>query len=164
MARRSTVKRFGIVTTGQGKAAHALESIGGRGADARPAWPYVFALFQEDAEDRFDHDGKGLWPALKPETVETKRRKGQDPRIMRVTGALERTLIRDRVRGGVRRKAKLQLRYGTTVFYAQFHQKGTGRMPKRELVVVTRPLEKRITETLERYVSKGDLSITRRRR
>lgn len=154
--RGGQAKVFGITTTGVNRNADVLDSIAGRGADARPAWPTIFKLMQADTEDRFDHDGKGLWKPLAEITKETKARKNQDPRIMRATGALERSLIADRTRGAIRKKSRYQLVYGSKVFYARFHQSGAG-VPKRELVLVTPTLSRAITRTLEQYVVKGTL-------
>jgi phage gpG-like protein len=150
-------KRFGIKTTGDRKAAQALESIGGRGADARPAWPMVTALMRADTSERFDKQGEGAWPPLAASTVEKKKRLGQNPKIMRVTDALYRSLTVKRGRGALRRGTKTQMRYGTTVYYSRFHQEGQGGVPKRPLVMVDADLEKRIVRALEQYVAKGEL-------
>lgn len=150
-----SAKVFGITTAGQVKSAHVLKSIGGRGADARPAWPAIFSLFTAYGEKRFTELGPG-WPPLAEATKETKARKNQDPRLMRVTGALQKSLVADRARGGIRKKSRYQLTYGSKVFYARFHQAGKG-VPKRVLVEVTPPLASDLTRALERYVVKGDL-------
>ena len=151
-------KVFGLTTTGTQEAAAALNSIAGRGADARPAWPSIFKLMQGDTEHRFDSQGLGRWPALAAVTQETKARKHQDPRVMRVTGALQKSLTADRARGALRRKSRYQLRYGTSVFYARFHQKGVrGKLPERVLIDVDATLTKRIVDSLEVWVSKGTL-------
>ena len=154
--RGGQAKVFGFTTTGTQEAASVLESVGGRGADARPAWPAIFGIMRADTLARFDRDGRGEWKPLSPVTVESKARKRQDPRIMRATGALERALVADRGRGALRRKSRYQMRYGTTIFYAHFHQEGRG-VPARPLIRVTKAMEKQIVVTLERYVSKGDL-------
>jgi hypothetical protein len=148
-------KVFGITTTGQNKSADVLNSIGGRGADARPAWPAIFTLFTGYSEKRWQEEGPG-WPPLAESTKETKARKNQDPRLMRVTGALQKSLVADRARGGIRKKSRYQLVYGSKVFYARFHQTGRG-TPKRVLVEVTPELSRDITGALERFVVKGDL-------
>jgi hypothetical protein len=46
------------------------------------------AAFRSRIERRFDHSGDGEWAPLSAATVETKAGKGQDPRILRATGAL----------------------------------------------------------------------------
>jgi hypothetical protein len=148
-------KVFGITTTGQNKAANVLNSIGGRGADARPAWPAIFTLFTGYEKERFDALGPG-WPPLAEATKESKARKGHDPRLMRATGALEKSLVADRARGGIRKKSRYQLTFGSKVFYARFHQTGRG-TPKRVLVEVTPELSRDVTHALERFVVKGDL-------
>lgn len=154
--RGGQAKVFGFTTTGTQNAAAVLESVGGRGADARPAWPTIFGLMQVDTKERFDTRGAGKWDALADATVETKARKHLDPRIMRARGALERSLVADRGRGALRRKSRYQMRYGTTVFYAQFHQEGHG-VPKRLLIDVNANMQTLIVRALERWVAKGEL-------
>jgi hypothetical protein len=158
-------KVFGIATTGDARAAQVLDSVGGRGADARPAWPGILKMMQGDTAERFDTKGRGLWRPLAPATIAAKARKNQDPRIMRATGALHRSLTLDRGRGALRRKSKYQMRYGSTVFYAQFHQEGHG-VPKRILVEADAALQRRIVDALERYVVQGELPdrLAQRRR
>lgn len=73
---------------------------------------------------------------------------------MRASGALYRALTAQQARGGVRRRAKTQLRFGTSIFYARFHEKGEG-LPKRPLLTVSQQLERRIARTLERFVAHG---------
>jgi phage gpG-like protein len=149
-------KVFGFTTTGTQKSAAVLNSIGGRGADARPAWPSIFKLMQADTAERFNRDGEGDWQRLAEATIDAKARKHQDPRIMRASGALYKSLTGDRARGALRRKSRYQMRYGTTVFYARFHQMGKG-VPKRELITVDAALTRRIVDALESYASKGEL-------
>jgi phage gpG-like protein len=149
-------KVFGLTTTGTQNSAAVLNSIGGRGADARPAWPAIFKLMQADTGQRFDRGGEGDWQKLAEATIDAKARKHQDPRIMRASGALYKSLTGDRGRGALRRKSRYQLTYGTSVFYARFHQLGKG-VPKRELITVDAALARRIVDALERYVSKGEL-------
>lgn len=149
-------KVFGLTTTGTQNSAAVLNSIGGRGADARPAWPSIFKLMQADTSERFAHGGEGDWQRLAKETVESKARKRQDPRIMRASGALFKSLTADKGRGALRRKSRYQLTYGTSVFYARFHQTGKG-VPKRELITVDAALARQIVDALERYVAKGEL-------
>jgi phage gpG-like protein len=149
-------KVFGLTTTGTQESAAVLNSVGGRGADARPAWPVIFKLMQADTAERFNRDGEGDWQKLAASTIDAKARKHQDPRIMRASGALYKSLTGDTGRGALRRKSRYQMRYGTSVFYARFHQTGKG-VPKRELITVDAALTRQIVDALERYVSKGEL-------
>jgi phage gpG-like protein len=155
-------KRFGIQTTGVDRTARALKSIGGRGADARPAWPHVFDVLRAESEDHFNTRGHGEWEPLAKATHVRDKYGKRDPRMMRASGALFKSLHEERAKGSVRRKSKLQMRFGTTVFYATFHQEGRG-VPKRRVLEVHERVENRITDLLEEYVAKGELVIKQRR-
>lgn len=150
-------RRFEVHTTGAVEGARRLQAIGGRGADARPAWPLVFEQLSHDVEERFrTRGGETKWQPLAPSTVASKARKNEDPRIMRASNALYTSLTIPRGKKSLRRKAKTQARHGTTLFYARFHQYGAG-VPKRPVLDVSERLEKSIAETLELFVAKGQL-------
>jgi phage gpG-like protein len=152
----SSNRQFGIQTTGVERNAKRLAAIGGRGADARPAWPLVFQQMRADSEERFKSEGEGTWPKLADITKETKARKGLDPRIMHASNALYRSLTAERGRNTIRRKAKTQLRFGTKLFYADFHQRGRG-VPKRPVLQLSERTQEEITRTLSDYVAVGQL-------
>lgn len=159
------IKRFSITTRGADKAARALDAVGGRGADARPAWPFLMTMFRLDEERRWNTEGFGQWDELAPATIARKARKRQDTAVMRATGALERSLTVTRGRGAVRRGSKLQMRFGSSVFYGRFHQGGKGEpqgVKRRVILAVSDQLERAIVESLKLWVSQGDMPRRRR--
>lgn len=54
--------------------------------------PALADVFRERVAERFASDGDGDWDPLAPETVKRKARRGQDPRILRATGALQHAM------------------------------------------------------------------------
>src|SRR5262245_1717987 len=46
-----------------------------------------------DFSDQFDTEGRGKWPANRPETTREKMLKGLDPRVMRASNALRNSLV-----------------------------------------------------------------------
>lgn len=131
---------------------NALEGLGERGNDARPAWPHVFEDIRDDTKSLFATEGRSAgWPAVAASTLKRDAQGGRDKRLMRSTGALERALTAERARGGVRRRLKTQARFGTSLFYADFHQRGRG-VPKRVLLHMDEREQNRTARTLERHV------------
>lgn len=134
------------------KTYEALNGIGERGNDARPAWPFVMRELQRSEKRKFDTQGANdHWPAVAKSTLERDARGKRDPKLMRVTGALEKTLTADRAKGAIRRRAKTQMRYGTSLFYAHFHQVGQG-VPRRVLLRMEPNQVQAAADTLERHV------------
>lgn len=82
-----------------------------------------------ETEKQFDKqvDPKGTpWAALKPSTLEQKRKLGYPDDILTRTGALRKSL-------GFSAKGK-SLEVFSSSAYGQFHQYGTSKMPQREIV------------------------------
>jgi morphogenesis family protein len=134
------------------KTYEALESLGERGNDARPAWPFVMSDLQRSTKRRFDTEGASAgWPRVAASTLARDARGRRDPRLMRASGALEKALTADRARGGIRRRLKTQMRFGTSIFYAHFHQVGQG-VPRRVLLDMDQRQVAAAADTLERHV------------
>lgn len=138
-----------IQVKGLDETAGTLEGLGDRAADAfRALTPQVRDVFRAGEQRRFDTSGPG-WAPLAASTLERKARQNLPPAILRATGALYQSLTRDptadAVSGG--------LRLGTGVFYAQFHQAGTGTMPRRELVAVSDRDAQAIADLVGEYIT-----------
>lgn len=152
--------QLSIETRGVARTHRALMAVSRRGADARPAWPMVLDMLQGQAQRRFTTEGRDAgWEPVAGTTVARDVRTNRDPRLMRTTGKLERALTADRARGGVRRRGKTQLRFGTSLPYAVFHQEGRG-VPKRILVEMDAMTQARAARMLERYMAHGEAGGT----
>jgi hypothetical protein len=149
-----------IDTSGVRAQVALMKQLGIRGADARPAFDKVEEVYREQGEKLWGTRGHGGWPRLKESTIDTKNRKGLDPRIMRAKGFLYRSLTQKKPRARWRRARKTELRWGTKVFYAFFHQEGRG-VPVRKVIDIDLEGQQAITRVLSRYVTYGDGSPTR---
>jgi phage gpG-like protein len=108
--------------------------------DASPAFREMANMLRSWERRQFASEGSyasGGWAPLAASTVAQKRRKGLDPRILRATGDLMRSLTQSGDPNADVTIAPLGMTFGTSVPYARYHQTGTRRMPRR------RPLELR---------------------
>lgn len=67
--------------------------------------------------------GGGSWRALSPETIATKARKAQDPRINIATGMLRESLVNRHAAGAVRIATNQRLVFGSTAAGARQSQR-----------------------------------------
>lgn len=105
-----------------------------RGAvvDASPAFEQILrgtgrgvTSLRKIESKQFATQGKfasGGWAPLSPYTVAEKARKGLDPRILHATGRLAASLTGGS--GKIEVVSPHQMVFGTSVFYARFHQTG----------------------------------------
>lgn len=144
-----------IETRGVARTTHAFKDVGKRGANIAPAAFKVRTIFRKAEAARFDSQGHGTWPGLADATKERKRQRNQDPRVMRATNALYKSLTAANARDQVDERGPAELRFGTTVPYAGFHNTGKG-VPKRALIDLTHGERRRIDEALEAFIATGD--------
>lgn len=145
--------RVTVEVRGADQAASLLERIGRR-ANGR----LVLRGLLDDimAVQRERYEGKGVrWRKLAASTLATDRRQGRDPRPLIASGELMRSLT---VPGHPEQVVKVrpgELRFGTSVFYARFHHKGQGGMPKRAVVGFSRVHRKRLIDELKDRIFSG---------
>lgn len=137
--------RVDVDVRGDRPAAALLHRLSARlDDDGRPQLLSLLDELTEAQEERFR--GQGVrWRKLAPSTLRLDRQQGRDPRPLVLTGELRESLTRighPRMLVQVRRG---ELRFGTTVYYARFHQKGEG-VPKRAVVGLTRAWRTRILD------------------
>ena len=144
-----------IETRGAGKAAYDLKQLGVRGSDIRRVADKVRRIYLRSNQRRFQTSGSGQWPALKPSTVERKARQGLDPRPLRATGDLYRSLTSTRAAEQEDVREPTELRFGTRVPYAGFHDQGKGRM-HRELIELTASEREQVSKALGGYIARDE--------
>lgn len=149
---------------GFGRAGRNLDAMGRRATDAKPVFRQLHVWLSVDERERF---ARQPWKPLAASTRARKAREGKDPRIMRVSGDLEEALTRltgARSVGGARRVARLSAFYGLTravpgrtvpSFYGVFQHTGTGRMPARPLIVLSRKTRLRFQRALSQHLTEG---------
>ena len=133
----------------------SLTDMGARAQDVRRAAYAVRTVFRKAEEHRFDSKGAGSWPALAASTLERDVRGNRDPRILRATGALYRSLTATRASGQVDRREPHELAFGTSLFYAHFHEQGAG-VPQRVLIDLTDRERREINDKLAAYIARNE--------
>jgi phage gpG-like protein len=146
---------FDVDQRGAGKAAVDLHRMGERGSDVRRVSEKVRSVYRRSEERRFDTQGQGGWPPLAESTRARKQQQGLDPRILRATEMLYRSLTSVRARGQVDERAPSEFRFGTTLPYARFHETGKG-VPQRKLIDLQPSERREIDELIEDYIAKGE--------
>lgn len=105
--------------------------------DLRPLYEgEIEPAFYEWQIDRFRTEGgEERWAALSAQYAAWKARNFPGRGILERTGLLREGLTQRGGRYQVRRMDATTLELGTSAPYAQFHQHGTGRMPRRRLIL-----------------------------
>jgi hypothetical protein len=143
------------------EAVRRVDVVGDRGRRPEPALRAHQTLQDLTASERRRFDSQRGWKRLTPDWVREKRRRGLDPRILRATGRLERSLTSG---AGITFKAfNGTLSWGiprgrSDLYYAQALAKGTSSTPARRMVVIDRTAKDRIAIRVERYVAYGEVS------
>lgn len=109
----------------------------------RPTWVKV-------VRGRFDSQGPG-WAPLKPSTLRSRRFPGKP--ILQQTGKLKASLTNGR--GMIWRAGPRSLRYGSSVRYYEFHQRGTRHMAARTMVVFTQQIGHELEQRALRWIHLG---------
>lgn len=139
---------------GANVAAKHLRDMGRRARDTRDSSYKVRTIFRKAEEKRFASQGAGTWAALKDSTSDKKRRLHQDPRVLRATNALYKSLTAPRATGQIDERTPDSMRYGTSVPYAAYHDQGKG-VPKRRLIDLQPAERDEITKAIEDYIATG---------
>jgi hypothetical protein len=142
-----------IEARGVGKAVTDLHKVGERGSDVRRVSEKVRSVYRDSNRKRFA--GYARWKALDEDTLERKRRAGQDTRINRQSGALEKSLTAARANDQIDVREPTVLRFGSTLFYARWQDKGTKTQPKRKLIAISKRDKEKIIGLIERFVARN---------
>lgn len=142
--------RVDVVVRGDRQASDLTRRLARRLSDGSPQLLGLVDQLLEAEQERFA--GRGArWRKLSPLTVRKDRQQGRDPRPLVLTGELMRSLT---VRGHPRQIVEVrptQLRFGSSVYYARFHQRGEG-TPRRTVVGLTRAQKHTIVAELRRLL------------
>lgn len=150
---------YDIDSKGVERTRRAIVNVGKRGEDVRPVFQDVRAIVRQSNEERFNTRGQGSWDALKDSTRAAKARRGDDPRILRASGALFKSLTAQRAKGQVNRKKPDRFQIGTSVHYARFHDLGEGGVPQRRLMDLTEADMREINRRLEDFIAHDENEI-----
>jgi phage gpG-like protein len=143
-----------IEARGIERATHALNGVSKRAGDIRDSSYKIRTIFRNAEKERFASNGRGSWDGLADSTKEYKARENQDPRVLRASNALYKSLTAPRAREQIDARERDELRFGTEVPYAVFHDQGRG-VPTRTLIDLTPQERRRIDVALEKYIAEG---------
>jgi hypothetical protein len=147
---------FSIQTTGADKAAKSINDTGKRADNAKPAAAKIRTAYREVEAEIFARDGGAVaWKKLEDSTREAKRRRNQDHGILRASGALYKALTAQRAKYQVDDRQPHELKFGTTLPYAEYHEVGKGQA-KRPTQAFTVAQQRRINEAISDYIATGD--------
>ena len=120
-----------LVIDGEQQVLSALSRFGEYANDLHVPFGEMATDFARAEGARFAAQGPG-WAALSPEYAAWKAAHYPGKPILQRTGALLGSLTGGA--GFIREITDEAMTLGTRVGYARFHQRGTGRMPKREVI------------------------------
>lgn len=144
-----------VVVRGDRQAAELVGRLSRRLADGRPQLLGLVDKLLHAERERFA--GRGArWRRLAPATIRAKAREGHDPRTLVLTGELMRSLTIRGYRHQIIEVRPGQLRFGTRLWYAKFHNRGLG-VPRRTVVGLTRVQRKDVVAELRRLLIGDDL-------
>lgn len=136
--------RLDITAHGVGDVARAIENIGQRAVNARPAMLAITELLENGEQALWKRSGGKKWPP---------RADGTKAGVL--SGDLERSLTEGGADGAVREIHADHLVFGTSIWYARFMQ-GTKHQPKRPIIVF-RPTDRKKTKTIIELHLLGEL-------
>jgi phage gpG-like protein len=126
--------------------------------DARPAFSRIARLFEEAAREQFATEGSAGGEPWAPLAESTLRSKPPGKGILENSGRLLNSLVFGGVAGAgdaVRFLGAQEMRWGTNVPYAAFHQHGTSRMPQRRVVKLPDLVKRQAVRELQRVAMQG---------
>jgi len=155
--------RFTFEVEGVKQFDRAFDRLGFHCSDLRPVWPHVEREMENIMSEQFKSEGakgrSGKWKELSPAYAKAKlKRYGQQP-ILRATGALEQSLT-GKSGDSVRLATKEEFGFGTSLFYAAYHQRGGTNLPQREIFSFSDAQRTRLMKEMQ----KGLVEIIRRDR
>jgi phage gpG-like protein len=128
--------RFTFEIEGKAQFDRSFNRVEGHIKDLRPIWDRVERVFYRIEEEQFKSEGakgrSGKWAKLSPEYAARKAIDYPGKLILERTGKLKSSLT-SKTSDTVLIKEKQEFGFGSSLFYARFHQTGTKNMPAREL-------------------------------
>ena len=125
-------------------------------ADLRPALNAIADQLRDANRRQFESEGRfgsGGWDPLSADYARAKARSFPGRPILVRTGALRRSLTERPF--GVEEIGRQTMEVGSDLVYAQYHQHGTRKMPRRRPVELPASVRADMTRTLQRYIISG---------
>lgn len=125
-----------------------------RAQNIAPARDEIARILAEDNRRNFESEGAagsyGRWKPLSPAYARWKQRHYPGRKILVRTGKLSESLTR--VPMGIQDATRDRITLGTDIYYAQYHQTGGRRLPRRPPIALTEQVKRDMVKVLERYL------------
>lgn len=154
--------RFTFEAHGERLIEREILRMGDHALDMRPAFEFVAQAMMELERWQFDTQGargSGGWAPLKLATSREKARKGEDPRILHASRALEHSLTDQ---GDANQRLEIHeswMVFGSTLPYAPLLQSGTSKMEQRRPIDFTEPDRQGIVKIIQRWIMLGEVGL-----
>jgi phage gpG-like protein len=143
------------------KVQNLIADIQDRCTDVKPVFRWAHQVLKKTFAENFTSQGLpvGGWSPLDPEYAAWKaRRLPGAPTLIR-SGELFRSLS-ELSDPSVNEINKLSATFGTGLNYAKFHQYGTNKMPKRQILFIPQSFADEFAEKLANYIVEGNEGLT----
>jgi len=130
----------------------SLSRFGSNIRDIRGVFPKIKEAFFKSEKRQFDNEeGRGSWTILKESYAAWKERYFPGRKILVLSGLLEETMTQGSpyLRW---REEPMQLSVEVDLEYAYYHQKGTSKMTKREIVYLNEEAKQDFTRELHGWL------------
>lgn len=155
--------RFSFEVQGKKEFDRAFNRVEEHIEDLRPVWPHVSREMFSIMDEQFKSEGakgrSGQWKKLSADYAKWKSLNYPGQPILQRSGRLVAALT-NKTGDTVLIEDKQEFGFGTSLFYAAFHQTGTSKMPAREIFSFSDESRTR----LMKGVQKGLLEIIKRDR
>jgi phage gpG-like protein len=143
--------RFSLEVDGERQVDRALSRFGDAIRDPRGYFELAADILREITEEQFASEGGGRWAPLSPAYAAWKMTQVGARPILTFSGRMRRSLTE---RGGenIREVTNDEMKWGSRVPYAVFHQRGTARMPARPIFDLSEEDRTRLLKELQAWI------------
>lgn len=151
------VARIEVEVEGTGEAKRRLDAFAAAVADLRPFFEAEGEVFRERTDRQFRSEGAllGGWAALVPWYEAYKERVRPGRRILVFDGDLRRSMVEPGAEHNINRIGPRRAAFGSDDFKAQFHEYGTRKMPRRQMIVWRSSDRAEMEERLAAYLQEA---------
>ncbi len=143
------------------KVQNLIADIKSRCTDAKPVFRWAHQVLKKTFAENFASNGLpvGGWSPLDAEYAGWKARKLPGAPTLVRSGELFKSLS-ELSDPSVNEINNLSATFGTGLQYAKFHQYGTDRMPKRQILFIPQSFADEFAEKLANYIVEGNEGLT----
>lgn len=137
---------------GEDQIDRSLLGLADRARDLTPAWDVLEERFTGYEARWFSSQGDGTWPQLSKGYAEWKARHFPGKPILQREGELLASVTKP----DIAVKEPSYAIFGTAVEYAQYHQKGAGRLPRRRVIDLDDEEKREWVRVVQRFLIEGE--------